>query len=75
MLKKCMFVRIKSEYLVEYSKKLYSWFGQVLHENAIGMVVDVNYNGSIALVNWLPLGLYPTNDPRIAILEEWVVSA
>ena len=34
MLEKGMIVRIKSEYLVEYSKGLYSWFGQVLHENA-----------------------------------------
>lgn len=72
MLEKGMIVRIKSECLIEYSKRLYSWFGQVLHENATGMVIDINYNGSIAIVNWFPLGLYPMNDPRIAVPAEWV---
>ena len=65
----CM-VRIKDEYYEQYAQDMAFFCHKPFFPKSIGMLVRVY--GGMATVNWLPLGMYPMDDARIAIFLDFV---
>lgn len=75
MIKRGSIVRVKEEHWQDYAMKVMGWCDKYFAPNIHGMVVDESYSGEVVIVNWMPFGYYPLDDPRIAIQTKWLEEA
>ena len=75
MIKMGSIVRVKEEHWQDYAMKVMVWCDKYFAPNIHGMVVDESYSGEVVIVNWMPFGYYPLDDPRIAIQTKWLEEA
>lgn len=75
MFEKGSVVKVKKEYWEEYATRVMFWCNKYFTPDISGMVIDESDTGEVVIVNWMPLGYYPLNDPRIAIQTKWLEEA